>query len=335
VMLATLCRYEAWILAGFTFLVAFFKGITDWNHGKRTQSTRLFAIAFVSVAGILMWLAWNRIEFGNIFQFAPLKYRPAPGDLNNPMRYRQEPVTMTLLRATMNVFGPVVLLACVVGLARLGRVIGDRKHMQLLLFLGLPALFIVVGILTDAVLIDQWWWNWRFVLIFGLFFSVTAGLGLLEFFSRVESKLARGIAVIALLAMPFIQLTVPSVSVATYEDASKIFHGLSIEATKFGENLGRIHKGGGVVLLTGSGLGERIMLSSGLPLKDFRVIRHPGGMDLLGPVRAGDQYVVIGKIRLPDSRDAVDYWLSRRPEFLLHYTVLFENDQYLLLERSK
>jgi hypothetical protein len=334
IMLATLCRYEAWILAGFLFLVAFFKG-ADWKQGGRSQSARMFAIAFVSVAGILMWFVWNKVEFGDVFQFTPLKYRPAPGDLNNPMRYRQEPVVMTLVRATVNVFGPMVLLACVVGLVRLRRVIEDRNHLQLLLFFALPALFIGVGILTDSVLIDQWWWNWRFVLVFGLFFSVSAGLGLLEFFSRVESKPARGIAVVALLAMPFIQLTVPSVSVATYEDASKIFHGLSIDATLFGEKLGEMHKGGGVVLLTGSGLGERIMLSSGLPLRDFRVIRHPGGLDLLGPIRAGDRYVVIGKVRLPDSREAVNYWLSRRTEFLQHYAILFENDQYLLLERSK
>ena len=44
--------------------------------------------------------------------------------------------------------------------------------------------------------------------------------------------------------------------------------------------------------------------------------------------------VLIGKVRLPDSREVVDYWLSRREVFLRYYDVLFEDEQYLLLERK-
>jgi hypothetical protein len=333
-MLATLCRYEAWILAGFVSLVALNKGVFDRKQIGTRGTVRMVVIAVLCLGGILIWFGWNRFEFGDAFQFAPLKYRPSPTDIHNPMRYRQEPVFITLIRAVLNVFGPVVLLACVAGIARLKRVAADRKHVPLLLFFVLPALFIIAGILTDSVLIDQWWWNWRFVLIFGLFLSVAGGLGLREFFDRVQSNLARGAAVTVLLLMPVVQLMVSSVSVATYEDATKIFHGLSKDAAAFGEQLGSIHKEGRVVLLTGSGLGERIMLSSGMPLKSFRVIRHPGGQDLQGPIRAGDRYVVIGKVRLPDSREVVNYWLSRRESVLRYYNILIENDQYLLLERK-
>jgi hypothetical protein len=294
----------------------------------------LLAIALLSVAGILVWFWWNKFEFGDPFQFAPLKYRPAPTDAHNPMRYRQEPVFMTLIRVVLNVFGPVALLALVAGVARVKRVPAERRHMLLLVFFSLPALFMFAGILADSILIDQWWWNWRFVLTFGLILSVAGGMGLSEFFSRVGSRVARGLAVVALLIMPVVQLTVPSVSVATYEDATKIFHGLSKDAAAFGEKLGVIHKEGTIVLLTGSGLGERIMLSSWLPLKDFRVIRCPGGQDILGPIRFGDHYVAIGKVRLPDSREMVDYWLSRRETFLRTYNILFEDDQYILLENK-
>jgi hypothetical protein len=172
------------------------------------------------------------------------------------------------------------------------------------------------------------------VLVFGLFLSVATGMGLSEYFSRARSRLARGVAVAALLSMPIVQLTVPSVRVATYEDAFHIFHGPSKDAAAFGERLGAIHKGGSVLLLTGTGLGGRIMLSSWLPLRDFHVIRFPGGQDIQSAIRSGDRYVAIGKVPTPDSREVVKYWLSRRGTFLRYYTILLEDEQYILLERK-
>jgi hypothetical protein len=332
VMLASLCRYEAWILAVFVSLVAARKGISDWRRIGNRGAVRLIALAVFSVAGILIWFWWNKFEFGDAVQFAPWKYRSTPTGAHNVMSYRQEPVFMTLTRAVLSVFGPVALLAFVAGAARLKRMAAELRHLPLLVFFSLPALAMFAGILADSVLIDQWWWNWRFVLTFGLILSVVGGVGLFEFFDRVGSRLARGAAIAALLFMPLVQLTVPSVGVATYEDATKIFHGLSKDAAAFGEKLGVIHKGGTVVLLTGSGLGERIMVSSWLPLRDFHIIPSPGGQDILGPIRSGDRYVVIGKVRLPDSREVVDYWLSRRETFLRSYDILLEDDQYILLE---
>ena len=88
------------------------------------------------------------------------------------------------------------------------------------------------------------------------------------------------------------------------------------------------------MLLTGHGLGQRIMLSSWIPLKHFRVIYHPGGMDILGPIRFHDRYVLIGKVSSPELRDAIHYWLTRREIFLQHYDIVLENDLYILLEHK-
>jgi hypothetical protein len=334
VMLACLCRYEAWVLAAFVSLVAAGKGIFHWNRVGKRRAVRLFAIAAISMTGILIWLCWNQFEFGNAFEFIPWKYRPGPTDVHNPMSYRQEPVIMTLTKAVLSIFGPVILLACVAAALRLKRDTIECRHLQLLGFFILPALFMFAGILTDSVLIDQWWWNWRFVLVFGLFVSVATGMGLSEYFSGARSRLARGIAVAFLLVMPIVQLTVPSVSVATYEDAFHIFHGPSKDAAAFGERLGAIHKGGSVLLLTGTGLGGRIMLSSWLPLKDFHIVRYPGGQDIGGSMRSGDRYVAIGKVSTPESKEVVHYWLSRREIFLRSYDILVEDENYILLERK-
>ena len=86
------------------------------------------------------------------------------------------------------------------------------------------------------------------------------------------------------------------------------------------------------MLFTGSYGAERIMVSSGIALKTFRSIPFPGGQDILLPIRSGDRYMVIGKKQLPDTREVVRYWLSRREMILQHYDIRFEDEYYLLLE---
>ena len=334
VMLATLTRYEAWLLAPVVAFVAVVDGYLTWKRHEYRKTRAMLLTALLSLGGIILWLCWNRFMYGDFFQFAPWKYRPPPSAANNPMWYRQEAASMTLVRALVNIFGPIVLIVALGGIVVLRKVVQESKQYLLFVFLLLPATFIFGGILTDFVLIDQWWWNWRFVIVSGLFFSVAVGIGLSELFKTVRSRAVRGVVAAALLVMPIVQLTAPSVSVATHEDAAKIFSGLTKYATAFGERLGSTYKGGTVILFTGTGLGERIMISSGIPLKNFHLIPYPGGQDIQDAVRSGDRYIVLGKVRLPDSREVVDYWLARRELFLLYYSIVVEDENYILLARN-
>jgi hypothetical protein len=334
VALASLCRYEAWVLVPFVSSVAAINGFSAWRRKEHAEAARLFSIAGLSMAGVIVWIFWNAYEFGDALRFAPWNFRSGPISVNNPQGYRQEAVAVTLLKATLNIYGPVLLLACLAGLERLRHTGPDRRLGLLHLFLALPAIFVLATILTDLVLIDEWWWNWRFVLVAGLFIIVTGGAGISHVLARVHPRPARGLIVASLLAMPVVQLAVPSVSVATYEDAAKIFSGPDHVAAAFGERLGSMHKGGRIVLFTGSYGAERIMVSSGLALKTFRNIPFPGGQDIQLPIRSGDRYVVIGKRLLPDTREVVRYWLARRELFLRYYDILSEDEHYLLLERK-
>ena len=331
VMLATLSRYEAWLLAPCVALIAFVEAYFSWKRRESARVRTMLWAALLSVTGIMLWFCWNKFMYGDFFQFAPWKYRPPSSAANNPMWYRQEAVPLTLLRAVLNIFGPAVLLAGLGGIGVIHRVVREPRQYLFFAFLAFPALFIFGGILSDYVLIDQWWWNWRFVVVFGLFASVAGGVGVSELFKNVRSRIARGLTVVTLLAMPVVQLMVPSVSVATHEDAAKIFSGLTHYAAAFGERLGSIYKEGSVILFTGTGLGERIMISSSIPLKNFHLILCPGGQDIQGAVNSGDKYVVLGKVRLPDSREVVDYWLERKQLVLQHYDILLEDENYLLL----
>jgi hypothetical protein len=291
----------------------------------------MMLIALLSGSGIILWLFWNQYIYADALQFAPWKYRPGPSDVRNPMYYRQEAVSLTVVRALLNLYGPAVLLSFVAGLIWWRRVLTDRRLMLLGAYLALPALFIVIAILSDYVLIDQWWWNWRFLLTAGPFLAIGSGIALAQAFRHIQGRLTRVVIILALLAMPVVQILVSSVSVATYEDSAKIFSGLSHFAARFGARLGAEYKNGGIVLFTGSGLGERIMVSSGIPLRHFHLIPFLGGMDIQGPIRAGDRYVVIGKVRLPDSREVVDYWMDRKELMLRFYDIVYEDENYLLL----
>ena len=76
------------------------------------------------------------------------------------------------------------------------------------------------------------------------------------------------------------------------------------------------------------------MVSSGLPLKAFHLVRVPGGEEIAGPIRSGDRYVVIGKEKTLVSMHMGEYWLSRRDQFLRRYSILVENEHYILLEQK-
>jgi hypothetical protein len=76
------------------------------------------------------------------------------------------------------------------------------------------------------------------------------------------------------------------------------------------------------------------MIASSIPLKNFHLIQCPGGRDIESAVRSGDRYVVLGKVRLPDSREVVDYWLARRKLFLQYYDIVLEDENYVLLAKK-
>lgn len=332
VMLATLCRYEAWLLAPFVSLVAALKGISLWRQAGRGAAIRMFATAGLSLVGIVLWFYWNRIEYGDVLQFAPWRYRPAPNSMHEFLQYRQEAAFFTYVRAVLDIFGPVALLAGAAGVIHSMGKTAERQHLLLLVFFSIPALFIFAGILTDLVLIDQWRWNWRFVLTLGLVLSVASAIGLSEFFGRVRSPLARGIAAAGLLAMPLVQITVPSVGVATFEDAAKCF---DRDANALGERLQSTYKGGSIALLTGEGQGQRIMVSSCLlPLDRFHMNYNCDEKKFRAPLWASYQNVVIGKDPAPESDQFVDYWLSHRELLLRYYHVLLEDSHYVLMERK-
>jgi hypothetical protein len=332
VILASLCRYEAWLLVPFISLLAILRGIQLLRRSEHAAAVRFFTIAALCCGGVVFWFCWNYLEYGDPLKFARWTYTVAGGPARGDTRQPPLDALMTFGTALMVIFGPALLLTTLGGLLHVRSRSPEIRPGLVLLFFGLPALFALSAILGGFVQIDMWRWNWRYVLTASMFLAVAGGIGLAELGRRTRSTFLRRLMVVCLLAMPIVQCTFPSVGVATFDDARRSLSDDTRFAIGLGEQLRGIYRVGSIALLTGYGQAQRIMMSSGLPLKSFHIIYDAGEQDILDSLPQSEHYLVIGKVRKPESEPFVDYWLSRRSELLAYYSVRFENDHYLLME---
>jgi len=330
VMCATLCRYEAWLLAPFVSFVVLYEGWQLWNKGKKSSAIMNVLIAPIGWFGIAFWFVWNYVYYGDALKFAHWTYSVGTDAVRITLHDRPQEIILILGKALLWIFGPMLLMASVLILFFLKKVYARKEQLLLLLFFSLPAWFVLAAILIGFVQIDQWWWNWRFILTFGLFLSVASALCLQELFQKIRSKIVHAFVVICFYAMPFVQIAVPSVGVALFNDASKSFDSRSRTAAALGEEIQKRYNGGSIALLTGYGVGQRIMISSCLPLKTFNVMYFSG--DTL--LTVADRYIVLGKDRTPESEEFSRYWISNKETLLRLYNISSEDNYFVLLERK-
>jgi hypothetical protein len=335
VMLATLCRYETWILAPFVVLVAASRGVRTWKESKRLSVGRIAATTAITFAGIAFWFIWNAAQYGDPLKFMHWSASIAASSSSSSFQYPLHDDIVLFGRAILTIFGPVLLLITGVMFISFRHKPAAWKQILLLSFLVLPTLFVLFALLTGNVQIDQWWWNWRYVLILGLFLSVAGAMGLSELFRRVRSMLLRVSVVVGLLAMPFVQIAIPAVGVATFNDAAKSLHDTTPYATALGERLSSIDNKSSIALLTGYGQAQRIMISSGLPLNRFHIICYPDKKDSLESLSASDRYVVIENGLTLKSRELVDDWLSRGASQLRDYETVQEDSHFTFMEQKE
>jgi hypothetical protein len=216
---------------------------------------------------------------------------------------------------------------------RFRSLLAERIKLSLLVFFILPLVFTLAALLLGFVQIDRWGWNWRYVVTSGLFLSLAGVMGMNEIFLRVRSRIGRSLVVISLFLIFFFQLTLPVPGVATFNEAKKSFNYGPKDAVVLGEELRSIYEKGSVALLTGYGQGQRIMISSRLPLRTFRFIGNSKEQSILGSLEKSERYLVIGKDSTPESQTSIDYWQARRGLLLDFYNVRLENNHYVLMER--
>jgi hypothetical protein len=331
VVCASLCRYEAWLCVPFVSVLALIRAGELSTKALKRRALVAASAGVIVWAGIVVWLLWNLTEYGDALKFVHWPQSIALRTASE-IRERNPLESLWLIGAAIRaVFGSILLIAAAGAVVRHISAGLDKRTLLVFVFLSLPGVFMLAAIMSGNAQIDQWRWNWRYMLTFSLFFSALAAVGLRELFSFVRSHAARAAIVLGALAIPVIQTAMPGVGVSTYIDAKKGFVDETQKAKNAGELLGKSDVSGSIALLTGYRQSQRIMISSGLPLRTFHLIYHADDGDLFKPLWPDEQYVVIGKQPRPESRRLVDYWLERRPQLLRHYSVVGEDDLYLIL----
>jgi hypothetical protein len=285
--------------------------------------------------GVLFWTGWNQVEYGDPLKFARWTYSVAPGSTPGVTRLAPLEALIIFGKALLVIFGPVVLVMAASVFLFPRRWSTNHLHQRgSLFFFALPALFALAAIMAGFVQVDQWRWNWRYVLSACLFLSIAGGIAASEFFNRIRSPVGRYAMVAGLLAMPFVQTAFAPIGVATYHDARRSISDETRFAVALGEQLHGIYVEGSIALLTGYSQAQTIMISSGLPLKQFHIIYNPVEENILGSLLNAERYLIIGKVRTPESELFVNHWLARRVELLRYYEVVFEDGHHVFMERT-
>ncbi|MGE5313858.1 MAG: ArnT family glycosyltransferase [Acidobacteriota bacterium] len=333
---ASLCRYEAWLCVPFLFVLAVRHARKKWYEGFYNRAFIALSSAALVTLGITFWLLWNYFRYHDALMFMHwVELLPAPDAAESvPMKIGRFETARLLGLALRLIYGPFVLIAAGWAVVRHIRRRFDEKTLLILVFLSLPGVFSLAAIMLGYAEVDQWRWNWRFMLMPGLFLVSTAALGFREMFAAFPSRAARLAVVLGALAIPVIQITMPSVGVSTYIDAKKGMAEETLSAEQAGMALKDADVPASAALVTGFGQAQRIMIAGGRPLKSYSYITKPGDDALAKPLWQDEAYVVLAKQTKPESQGLVRHWLARRDVLLAHYAIVHEDEYFLVLKLS-
>src|SRR6185503_5738215 len=128
----------------------------------------------------------------------------------------------------------------------------------------------------------------------------------------------------------FLMAFIPQ-GVITLDDATGGFNvkdnRLAIET---GEKLKTIYDGSGkIIVLTGSGIEQRIMITSGLPLRQFdEIIEGSTWKPSFKEPWLYDSWMIISNHPASDAQNTTQYWLDRMDIIKQHYVPVYQNEIY-------
>jgi hypothetical protein len=335
IALATLCRYEGWILPLFIVPLAI---ALAFRSRKADSQKRVLTIlfSFISFAGIIFWLAHNQYQYGDPLEFANAQYYSASSQaLNRDIRatlFLQPANVMSVYGATTFVlYGPMLLAAALIGYMLHRRREGSKDRRMLYTFLVLPPIFTIITLLIGIGEMT-FWFNSRFVILLAPLIAILAVVFLHNLPERIKKNRSLVAAVIGALLV--FQISTPAFgTVPTYLDArGGFFYKVNPFAMQAGEALSSIYDGGTIMTLTGSAQEHRIMVTSGIPLRQYdEIIESSTWKRSFREPWLYDKWIVISKEPDSDGISAAKYWQDRRNEIDRYYIKVYENQYYEIL----
>jgi 4-amino-4-deoxy-L-arabinose transferase-like glycosyltransferase len=344
---ATLTRYEGWVLPlALLFVVLIvFAVIQRETWGAKRQAFLTVAVSYSSF-GVLLWLLWNLTIFRDPLYFANAPYYSAQQQaLSRPFSqhlYLQPLNSFTVMvQAAQSMYGAPILIISVISLSLLIWSVWTKKlpsfSLLLVTMLLAPLLanyLALVGGFGEIYPLQHGFFNGRF-LTFAAPFLAFASTFLVVFVAQRKSRMMT-ILVVALVVGSYGvnfegQFFDPSTTVAM-SGAVLPFQEQFQVALATGREIGTLFSQGAIVLFTPSNEGQQMMITSGLPLKDFIDVNagHYWNVSERSPWVYGS-YLVIAKTAGPEDAQLLAYWQSNAALLTQHFTMVYENQYYEIL----
>ena len=332
--LLTLTRYEGWFIPPFLFGLA----VIDAAAERTPLRKRLLMIgaSVCSGLGLLLWILYNGLRYGNFFEFAGAKYYSAAVQMMGradvaPLYHHPLRVLSFYLLMAERIFGKPLLAVALLGLVAVAM---KKRHdrMSLALFLLLPPLFTMTALFLGTAGMSEWL-NSRYLILLAAALSYLC-VSLLEAVAETPFRFAPILAFAFAAGVMWFPFSRPFFAdVTTFNEGRNGFnYRQNPSAVQTGLALKNAYDGGGIVILTGSAQEHRIMITSGIDLKEFDelIASSEGKVAYERPWLTG-KWVVIGKEPDSDARDPADHWLKKKGELLEHYSLFYQNQYYEVL----
>jgi hypothetical protein len=229
------------------------------------------------------------------------------------------------------IYGPFLLIAAIMGYLDHRRLEGRKERRKLYIFLGLPPLFSIIALLIGIGEMTQWF-NARFLILPAPLLILLVSIYLMKLPARIRKN---NFILAGVIGSLFVyQLATPAFGVVTFIDATNgFFYRTTPFAVKTGEVLGSFYDGGNIMMLTGSAWDERIMLSSGIALKQFdQILEYSMVKNSFKEPWLYDKWIVMSSEPYPDAVKPAKYWMDRKETLNEHFDTVYENQYYKIMK---
>ena len=344
IFLATLCRYEGWVLPLFfiSFIVVTATRKNDYYHSRKYK-IGIILVSTLSFSGIVLWLIWNAYAYNDPLEFANAPYFSAAAQaLESPNRaflYLQPWNVASLYSLTaLAIYGPVLLATALLGYLfhrHLGKNNERRKRRNLYLFLAMPPLFTAISLLVGIGEINlSEWFNSRFLILLAPLIILLACITI----SKLPNHLKKSHLVFIGIILIFFayQFATPILGIVTFLNANHQFSGSRPFQVKMSEALSLVYDRKSVILIiAGSSQQNEIMQTSGIPLRQFDpILESESDKDSFKEPWKYARYMILAKKPDLSAKNVAYYWLDRLELLDKYYDTIYEDKYYWVTKLS-
>ncbi|MBF8248406.1 MAG: PMT family glycosyltransferase, 4-amino-4-deoxy-L-arabinose transferase [Bacteroidetes bacterium] len=330
IALATMCRYEGWVLPVFLSTVVVVLALQG-RIDRVERKTVIIGLA-ISLSGVMLWMGYNALRYGDPCEFSNARYYSAAAQaVTRPIRetvfLKPLNVLSMYYETAVRIYGFVPVWASILGIAFLF-LKQNRHHILLFAFLALPPCFTLISLFLGIAEISEWF-NTRYLVLLSPLVSISVMLTFKELAKRAKRRATLVIGLAILLLFVF-QWRTFSKEVVTYREAQYGFRWKqNPSAVKTGELLRSIYDEGTIAMMTGSAQEHRIMITSGIPLRQFdELIESSRWKKTYTAPWFSNRWLVMSKEPDTDAQSVLAYWNGREKELQEHYMTVYENEYF-------